>query len=118
VACALCICIPTALKINLLAYDICCSLGVLFHFKIKQMVPLTPIQVGLLSILLTFVTAAGAIACGICASRHSAKSGISGDRKPLWLSSISTFSGGVLLSAALTHLLNDTVESEALQELS
>ncbi len=82
------------------------------------MTELSPTEVGLLSILLTFTIAAGAIACGICAARHAAKDEDSSGKKPLWLSSISTFAGGVLLAAALTHLLNDTVEDEALQELS
>lgn len=82
------------------------------------MVHLTATEVGLLSILLTLVVAAGAIACGICAARHAAKDESSKGRKPVWLSSISTFAGGVLLAAALTHLLNDTVRNEALDQMS
>jgi len=82
------------------------------------MAELSPTEVGLLSILLTLVVAAGAIACGICAAKYAGKNESSKGTKPVWLSSISTFAGGVLLAAALTHLLNDTVRDEALDNLS
>ena len=62
-----------------------------------------------MAIVLTFVAAGAAIVCGICAARSVRPSG-----KPLWLSAANAGAGGVLIAAALVHLLADSASSPEL----
>ena len=68
-----------------------------------KMKSLSSMELNILAIALTLFVAAAAIACGVWASTWLHPHG-----KPLWLSAASTCAGGVLISAAVVHLLGDS----------